>query len=300
MGGQLSVETQLKRIIPKLDYAQHKGSCGKVAILGGSVEYTGAPYFSAMTALRVGCDISHVFCHEEAATAIKAYSPELIVHPFFKQDYNLEDCIKWADTIQCFVVGPGLGRDQYILDIAKAVCGVLLSKGKRIVFDADGLFMITKNIEMIKNKKNVILTPNVAEYGRLCEAVGLPVYADVYRLAKELGGVTIFQKGRVDVISNGTYTVQCKHSGSPRRCGGQGDLLSGALAAFIAWSVLAPNTDENDLLVSGVAVSALIKECNAAAFKQKGRGMIATDMLDNISFVFNQIFEEPNMKLNYS
>lgn len=28
-----------------------------------------------------GADLSHVFCTQEAAPVIKAYSPELIVHP---------------------------------------------------------------------------------------------------------------------------------------------------------------------------------------------------------------------------
>ena len=31
----------------------HKGEFGKVAVIGGCREYTGAPYFGAMTALRV-------------------------------------------------------------------------------------------------------------------------------------------------------------------------------------------------------------------------------------------------------
>lgn len=31
---------------------------------------------------QVGADLSHVFCTEGAATVIKSYSPELIVHPY--------------------------------------------------------------------------------------------------------------------------------------------------------------------------------------------------------------------------
>ena len=37
--------------------------------------------------LQVGADLSHVFCTEGAATVIKSYSPELIVHPYLA-DYN--------------------------------------------------------------------------------------------------------------------------------------------------------------------------------------------------------------------
>lgn len=45
---------------------------------------------SLQSALQVGGDLSHVFCTEGAATVIKSYSPELIVHPYLP-DSNGED-----------------------------------------------------------------------------------------------------------------------------------------------------------------------------------------------------------------
>jgi ATP-dependent NAD(P)H-hydrate dehydratase len=59
---------------------QYKGNCGKVAVVGGSAEYTGAPYYAAVAALRTGSDLAHVFCPLEALIPIKCYSPEIIVH----------------------------------------------------------------------------------------------------------------------------------------------------------------------------------------------------------------------------
>lgn len=71
------------RLVP--DFAAnckgHKGQAGRVGVVGGSAEYTGAPYFAAFSALRTGCDLAHVFCLPQAAPVIKAYSPDLIVHP---------------------------------------------------------------------------------------------------------------------------------------------------------------------------------------------------------------------------
>lgn len=71
----------LGHLLPELHAAQYKGNSGKVVILGGSQEYTGAPYYAAVSALRAGSDLSHIFCPEEALTPIKCYSPEIIVHP---------------------------------------------------------------------------------------------------------------------------------------------------------------------------------------------------------------------------
>lgn len=39
-------------IEPKLDGSFRKGDHGKVLVVGGSLEYTGAPYFAAMAAMR--------------------------------------------------------------------------------------------------------------------------------------------------------------------------------------------------------------------------------------------------------
>lgn len=50
-------------------------------IISCFLRYTGAPFFAAYTALRLGADLSHVFCTEAAGVPIKSYSPDLIVHP---------------------------------------------------------------------------------------------------------------------------------------------------------------------------------------------------------------------------
>lgn len=36
-----------------------------------------------------GADLSHVFCTKDAATVIKSYSPELIVHPILEESYSV-------------------------------------------------------------------------------------------------------------------------------------------------------------------------------------------------------------------
>ena len=56
------------------------------------------------------------------------------------------------------------------------------------------------------------------------------------RLSKALGGVAIIQKGISDIITDGKNILECDEPGTPRRCGGQGDLLAGSLATFLAWS----------------------------------------------------------------
>jgi len=66
-------------LFPPLSSSSHKGSHGRIAILGGSNKYTGAPYYAAQAALNCGVDLGTVFCAEEASVPIKCYSPELMV-----------------------------------------------------------------------------------------------------------------------------------------------------------------------------------------------------------------------------
>jgi NAD(P)H-hydrate repair Nnr-like enzyme with NAD(P)H-hydrate dehydratase domain len=61
-------------------------------------------------------------------------------------------------------------------------------------------------------------------------------------LSRVLGGVLVCRKGSVDVISDGRIAVYCAVDGSPRRCGGQGDVLAG-LAAVPS---LAPRNGQTD------------------------------------------------------
>jgi len=43
-----------------------------------------------MATLRVGIDMSHIFCPKSSATAIKSYSPDCIVHPLFDIEQDVE------------------------------------------------------------------------------------------------------------------------------------------------------------------------------------------------------------------
>lgn len=43
----------VKECIPPLDGSSYKGQAGRIGVVGGSLEYTGAPYFAGISALKV-------------------------------------------------------------------------------------------------------------------------------------------------------------------------------------------------------------------------------------------------------
>ena len=173
-------------IIKPLSINSKKGENGCVATIGGSLEYTGAPYYSAISCLKAGSDLSHVFCHKESSIPIKSYSPELIVHPGFDLSSNeilLKQTERWFKSMNSILIGPGMGREP---DIEKIF--VMLSKkisefkNIPLIYDADGVWFwvdinteneIDKNdIEIINNNEKLILTPNFTEFEKMCKILG--------------------------------------------------------------------------------------------------------------------------------
>lgn len=43
----------VRKFVPAMSQSMHKGQAGKIGVLGGSKEYTGAPYYAAYSSLKV-------------------------------------------------------------------------------------------------------------------------------------------------------------------------------------------------------------------------------------------------------
>jgi ATP-dependent NAD(P)H-hydrate dehydratase len=325
----------LQHVVPVLAPDRHKGQAGKVAVIGGCREYTGAPYFSAISALKMGADLAHVFCTAGAATVIKSYSPEIIVHPVLHESYDtgelgdkervdvkdkvMGEVSKWLERFDCIVIGPGLGRDSLLLDCVAEIIVKAKSLNIPLVLDGDGLFLITKEPELVIGYPFAILTPNVTEHKRLVakilgeknnEASGnwrevsdedLP--GQLQALAKKMGGVTIVQKGKTDYISDGKTVLSSDYFGSPRRCGGQGDVLSGCTACFVSWArdfwskadsegrkFVEQRICSNPTMVGALAGSLLCRKAAANAFAQHKRSTVTGNIIECLGHSMDELF----------
>ncbi|ELU08229.1 hypothetical protein CAPTEDRAFT_173289 [Capitella teleta] len=295
----------VRAIIPPLSFSQYKGQCGRIGVVGGCKEYTGAPYFAAISLLKVGADLSHVFCTEGAAPVIKSYSPELIVHPILDKSDATDELKEWIQKMHALVIGPGLGRDPKLFENVKVVLNEATERDLPLVIDADGVYFLTLDPSLIQNYTRAILTPNAPEFKRLYSAVmgEEPPTGDAQQSTKDLslalGNVTIVRKGPEDIISNGEHVLIGNAEGSPRRCGGQGDLLSGSMGVFAHWAHNALNqTSNQELQVYGptmaaaYAASTLTRECSRQAFFHHGRSMTTSDMIDKIHHSFERLFSD--------
>lgn len=79
-------------MVPPLSPNNYKGEMGRIGIIGGSKDYTGAPFYAGQSSLKAGADLVFIFCAEEAAIPIKSYSPELMVTSFYSNaDLAIKD-----------------------------------------------------------------------------------------------------------------------------------------------------------------------------------------------------------------
>jgi len=306
---------QIRQLIPPLNGSLHKGQSGRVGVVGGALDYTGAPFFASMSALRMGADLSHVICSPTASGAIKTYSPDLIVHPILREDSSPKDVEGSLDSLlsrlHVLIIGPGLGREDYMQDFAKLSLSLARKREMYVVLDADALWLIQKEPSLIKGYVKAVLTPNVVEFKRLSEALDIDPKTDPKQLAAQLslklGGVTVLQKGQTDIISVKTppdapkpqeETVEVDVTGGLKRCGGQGDILSGTVACALAWG---KNYEEGVYgepqfpstripLLAATAGSMVTRTASRIAFRRSGRGVVTQDMLPDIGGAFSECF----------
>ena len=372
--------------VPSLAHDARKGQAGRVAVVGGCEEYTGAPFFAAVSALKTGCDVVHVFCTESAAPVIKSYSPEIIAHPYVfsrsaaetiaadasgapppASEEGARKTARWLKNMDAVVAGPGLGRDPDALHFARRVLEFAREEGIPLVVDADALYLVCLDPALVRGNVNAVLTPNAAELRRLAGAilgeeearaltdVQRPEYdwsADggekkkarflsarervTRRLSEALRGVAILSKGSVDLgVCSATATdddqdprprgpglsaaehaerakehvvawCAVREGGSPRRCGGQGDVLAGSLATFLAWASIARRARARDVSlaepkpsprlcpaekVSAMAHAARVtRDAARAAFEKKKRAATASDVVEEMGEAFEARF----------
>ena len=271
------------------DASSHKGNNGRLLVIGGSADYSGAPAIAGMAAIGAGCDLVYVATPEKSAQAIKSTSPDLIVKSLPGDKLSLKhsnEILEMADNVDAILIGPGSGID----DETAKLFNVLVAKIKKpIVLDADALKQV--ELKLIKNRDDIILTPHIFEFKSFFN-VGddLKLDIDSYDFAKVDENITQFQKitrqikgtvivkGQYDLILQGTK-FRINKSGNPgMTVGGTGDALAGICAGMLADGLNAFDSACLGAFINGLA--------GDDAYDIKGNGFSATDL---VSFIGNVI-----------
>lgn len=259
-----------------------KGDFGRILVVGGSDVYSGAPALSGLAALRTGADLVTIMVPEPVVSAVRAYSPNLMVRSFGTRvltAQSIDAVLSVTGTCDVVALGPGLGLEAETHDAVQTIVSELAAKGKRMVIDADGLKAIAgSNIRL--SQDSCVLTPHWGELKILLQekderAAELEQRIAAAAKAADKFTSVILLKGAVDVVALPGGTHKLNRTGVPAMTvGGTGDVLTGIVAALLARGKTAFESAAAAAFISGKA--------GEAAFADLGDHLTATDCIAKI------------------
>ncbi len=279
-------ETELAAALPRRARDAHKGSHGRVLVIGGGAGMPGALRLAGEAALRSGAGLVTAAGMPENLLPVTATRPELIYLPV--SDNSLDAAVRAADVL---AIGPGLGVGEWA---QRLWAQMLRVEDIPAVVDADALNLLA--LTPVKLPEDWIITPHPGEAARLLGTDTRDVQADRLGAVRELharyGAITVL-KGAGSLVASGTGGAPeifiCERGNPGMASAGMGDVLTGVIAgvrAQVADSALAARV--------GVLVHALAGD--AAAHSSSGgrvdgrsgqRGLLAGDVLAELRGCIN-------------
>ncbi|MCG8478387.1 MAG: NAD(P)H-hydrate dehydratase [Spirochaetales bacterium] len=224
----------------------HKGTRGKLVVVGGSSGASGAPILSAVAAFGAGAGMVRLCTSTEGVVAALSREPGIMAREL-PADGEEGDILRWADAA---VVGPGwLDVDDRTLARwieSATACGVSL------VIDASALTPLydrrgRARRAMMQSEVDIVLTPHLGEFSRLVERPIDEVRSDAVSILSEFpsrDGLTVVLKGAVTMVKYGDGVLEVVDGRCPSLgVAGSGDVLAGAIGATVARGTARPSSD---------------------------------------------------------
>lgn len=227
----------VKSALPARDPAGHKGTFGKVCLLGGSVGYTGAPVLCARGAVRGGCGLVFLGVPQEVWPIAAVKCDEAMPFPLPSAEGRLSldaeaELRRRAAGCDVLAIGCGMGRG----DETDALTRRLLTMELPLVLDADGINALSGHIDELSCRRSLVtvLTPHDGELARIGGDMAAPRESAASDFAVR-HGVYLVRKGRRTVVAAPDGRLAVNTTGNDGMAkGGSGDVLTGIVAALLA------------------------------------------------------------------
>ncbi len=221
-----------------------KFTSGQVLVVGGSLGLTGAVALSATAAIRAGAGYATAAVPAELEPILESKLTEVMTRGCasaegsFAQD-AAGSILEAAERAAAIVLGPGLGRSDAALDVARRVAAETEAP---LVVDADGLNAHSGALAALANRRGkTVLTPHAGELGRLLERSSDQVGAHrlaAAREAAEAASAVVVLKGDDTIVVDGGdpgAPVAVNVVSAPALAtAGTGDVLAGTIGALMA------------------------------------------------------------------
>lgn len=219
-----------QKVITPRPRDSHKGSFGRVLLIGGHYPYGGAIIMAALACVNSGAGLVSVATDRDNITALHAHLPEAMAFEMSDKE-RLMAAIGQAEVI---LIGSGLSEDT----LAKSVFETTLENinaSQTLIIDGSALNLLARYKLTLKTNK-VILTPHQKEWERLS---GLEIKKQ--NATNSQSTLVDFPRGTILVAKSqatAVYTVDSACllgvGGPYQATGGMGDTLAGMIAGFCA------------------------------------------------------------------
>ncbi len=261
---------------PRRLHAQHKGSFGDVAVVGGANGMTGAALLAARAAHACGAGRVFVGLLDAASVAHDPLRPELM---FRNRWWEAPASVLQSTTIVC-----GCGAGDAVRDILPR----LLKSASRLVLDADALNTIAADSVLqhllrarSDGERLTVLTPHPLEAARLLNQDTAEVQADrlaaAQTLADKLDAVVVLKGSGSVIAAPGLLPLLNPTGGAALATAGTGDVLAGWIGG--TWAQQSHRRRVDDLQrIAAAAVHAH----GAAADAQRKPLLRAADLIERM------------------
>jgi len=277
-------------VLKPLPPSAGKEQRGRVLVVGGSMRYPGAIVLAARAAARCGAGVVTVASARSVVEAVAGNDPNLTFFPLAEAQPGVVATASAAqlvavlgERVKALLLGPGLshaaGTDEFV--------GAMLrnARGTPTVVDADGLNALARTEDWTKLvPPKCVLTPHDGEAARLAGRVvpaGNGRIAFAERHARDWGAVVVL-KGAVTVVTDGKKTFVHDLPNPTLGVGGSGDVLGGAVAAFLARGLAPLAAACAAVWIHGRAGALLASEIGES-------GALASDIVDALPRALREI-----------
>lgn len=212
----------------------HKGIFGHVAVVGGDHGFGGAAIMASEAASKAGAGTVALLTRAEHVSASLSRNPNVMVLTFDME--QAESLIMRGNTV--LVIGPGLGRASWGKSLFDAWLSIAHQRSCPMVLDADGLFWLSQS-DNATLPEGAIITPHLGEAARLLnwsiERIQQDPVAACFALTKQYR-CTVVLKGTSTIVADFDGKLYVTGKAEPVLAkGGAGDVLSGMIAASLAY-----------------------------------------------------------------
>jgi NAD(P)H-hydrate epimerase len=285
---ELLTPESVRAHLPGRPAESNKGTFGRVLVVAGSANYTGAPALASLGALRTGAGLVTLASTSPARAAIAALLPEATYLPLPEADGVIASSagdviVRALPAYDALLIGPGLGLAAGTQALVRSLVSSPGLESIPVVIDADGLNALSRwPVWWEEARCHAVLTPHPGELARLTGTSIAETQQDRLATARHCA-----EAWRQVVVLKGAHTVIANPDGraliSPfanaaLATAGTGDVLAGAISGLLAQGVEPFQAAGAGVYLHGAAASLFEADYGAS-------GLLASELAAGIARV---------------